>query len=383
MALDAQLDALLAEMGSTPEATAEDPKTPEAPIAEPADVVAAPVESASDAAEAAVASIEQQVESLVDQFVDASNANAEPVDPAPIPAEEPAPMLRVPEVKGRAETSKVPAQPQAVPETISALDEQLANLTDELLTSPVAAAPASSVPQVVEPQAAVAPAPVEAAVPVAEPTRPVAMPKEPATKPLEVPAPVVAEPADVVVRPSKVAAILAKPLQGKPRMVRDTVGWLGLNSIFLAGVVWTYHLAFQRPEPIHAQRAPAGLVGVHNEQADAHASHNLHNPHAPNPAPADAHAATEHHASIDAHGDSHAAAGEHGASNAHGTEPEAPLTGAQPLVKKKPTYALSEVMAAKLGVAKKTDDKGGHGGGGGHGSSGGGHGEAAKPKGGH
>jgi hypothetical protein len=149
-------------------------------------------------------------------------------------------------------------------------------------------------------------------------------------------------------RSAGVAAVLAKPLAGKPKMVRDTVGWLGLNTIFLATLVWGYRLMLQKPEQPVAAKTPIGLI------SGAHGEH-------------DTHAAAEHGAAddhADSHGDEHAdphavAKGDgHEASDQHGVS-KSGLGAATTLTKKKLTYALSDAMAAKMSGGKK--DAGGHG----------------------
>ena len=155
--------------------------------------------------------------------------------------------------------------------------------------------------------------------------------------------------------PSGLVRALSRPLAGKPRLVRDTVGWLGVNSVFLAGVVWAYHVWFQRPEAIVADHSPAGLVVAGHE-------HEAHGTHA--------------EATGEGHGEGKPEAskpGETEHADAHGAAApdESPITGALPLIKKKPTYALSDVMAAKL-AGKKPGEKDAKG-------EGGGHGEAKKP----
>lgn len=291
-------------------------------------------------AEAAVASIEKQVESLVDQFVEQSTAqetaSTESVLSSPAPTS---------------------ATESAVPDSIGALDDQLARLTDELLTAPapepfqaptVKFAPTPE-DQVEPPPPEVAPQPVS--VSAVAPVAPQIATPNSVAMPL-----VVAAPAG----PSKLVRVFAKPLAGKPRLIRDTVGWLGFNSMFLAGVVWAYHLWFQKPEKPVAQHAPVALVASDGHGEAPASGHN---------APAEeAHASAEHDQPADEH-----------ASAEHGTEE--PVTGVNPLHKKKPTYALSDVMAERLNVAKKGADAGHGGGGGGHGAekkSGSGHGAPAK-----
>lgn len=310
--LDSQIDALLSSSpdraGGMPEADT--------------------VQSATQDAEAAVASIEAQVESLVDQFVEKTTPEA---TSAPIAAPSEPPEQQV-------TPSRVQTQ---TPESISELDDQLASLTDELLTAPepvdattVKFAPTPEIPA--QPaQAPSAPPPAATAIPA------------PAPAPIEEPKPASIPFAASPARPSKLVRVFAKPLAGKPRLIRDTVGWLGFNSMFLAGVVWIYHLWFQRPEKPVAQHAPAALVS-----SDGHGE----TPHAAPPA-------AEHDAP--AGGDAHASA-EHDA--------DEPITGVQPLHKKKPTYALSDAMAERLNVAKKSE-AGGHGA---EKKSGGGHGAPAK-----
>lgn len=325
VSLDAQIDALLA-----------DPPA------------GAPPKTGADA-EAAVASIERQVESLVDQFVEQSEP-AQAEQPAHTPAAQ---------VTAQPEAS---APPVAVPDSIGELDDQLARLTDELLTAP-APEPyqAPSVKFAPTPESPAIPAPPEPALqpaPAAVPIAPAAHAEPGASTPSPIaPPPVAVPPAG----PGAVVRIFSRPLAGKPRIVRDTVGWLGFNSLFLASVVWAYHLWIQKPEKLEAQHAPAALVSSDGHGEAAHGSPEAHAA-ATAPAP---HASNNH-----APPDEHAAAPEHGA--------EEPLTGVQPLHRKKPTYALSAAMAERLNVAKKSSD--GHGGGG-HGAekkSGSGHGAPAK-----
>jgi hypothetical protein len=341
--LDSQIDALLSDAsGSDPTGTAEHSHTP-------------PQSAAADA-EAAVASIEKQVESLVEQFVEqvepqvaaTTQDSADQSDPLPAPA-------------STADESNLiapdDASANAAPESIGELDDQLARLTDELLTAPaIEPYQAPSVKFAPTPEDQIEPAPVvmpqvAVAVAAAAITSPVAPTETPT--PIAIPV-VVATPA----RPSKLVQAFAKPLAGKPRLVRDTVGWLGFNSMFLAGVVWSYHLWFQKPEKPVAQHAPAALVSSdgHDDPAHGQAAAAGHGA----PAAGDAHAG--HGAKPeDAHADA-----------SHGSDE--PITGVRPLHKKKPTYALSDAMAERLNVAKKAD-AGGHGA---EKKSGGGHGAPAK-----
>jgi len=326
--LDSQIDALLSDSSVSDDAGNSEHSRPAA-------------QSAAADAEAAVASIEKQVESLVEQFVEQDGVSAHaPLDTSgPLPA----PASTADESHPIAPDD---AAANAAPESIGALDEQLARLTDELLTAP-APEPyqAPSVKFAPTPEDQIEPAP--AAMPQVAATATPATASAPAA-PAEAPTPI-AIPVIVAATagPNKLVQAFAKPLAGKPRLVRDTVGWLGFNSMFLAGVVWSYHLWFQKPEKPVAQHAPAALVSSdgHGETPHAAPPASEHD----TPAGGDAHASAEHHA-------------------------DEPITGVQPLHKKKPTYALSDAMAERLNVAKKSE-AGGHGA---EKKSGGGHGAPAK-----
>jgi len=131
--------------------------------------------------------------------------------------------------------------------------------------------------------------------------------------------------------------------------------------MFLAGVVWSYHLWFQRPEKLVAEHSPVALVSSDGHGESSHGE-----------APAEGHGAA-------AGGETHASAeheseggGEHASAAKDNDEP---ITGVNPLHKKKPTYALSDAMAEKLNVAKKAEA--------GHGGGGGGHGAEKKSSSGH
>ncbi|MBX3390975.1 MAG: hypothetical protein KF691_16110 [Phycisphaeraceae bacterium] len=345
--LDSQIDALLSGPAPTNTTDAEARK-----------------DSASEAAEAAVASIEKQVETLVDQFVEPEQSGSNASAPS-----------------GDARTPAQSAQQPAVAttETIEALDDQLARLTDELLasppTEPVASAakpqsastetnsaaepPAESVSTPTTPIFSPLPGPAPTSSqthspPTAQsPTHAPSQPQGQVETPETAEAPTAATPAK---SPGKLVAVLAGPLAGKPRMIRDTIGWLGFNSLFLAGVVWGYHLWFQKPEKPVAHKAPASLIsGEHG------ATSSEHNAHADGPSPGSAHAEVADPHGVDPHA-SNPNAKEHRhdehADASHASDE--PITGVQPLHKKKPTYALSDAMAEKLNVAKKAET--GHGG---------------------
>ncbi len=55
-------------------------------------------------------------------------------------------------------------------------------------------------------------------------------------------------------------SVLSAPLASAPRIVRDTVGWFALWTLFLAACVWAYVLFVHKPAKPHGHAAPLGLV---------------------------------------------------------------------------------------------------------------------------
>lgn len=341
-------DALVPALGAEPPASDA--------VAEAAPTEAIAPEVATSPAPATEAQATQAVADVIESSV------AQPAATEPVVADsKPAPFAGV-----------------EVPGDIAALDDQLARLTDELLAgdadagsdspapSEAVPAPSSAAASPSTPEAAPAPAaetsapavvaarpavPASAPAPVSAPTSaPAAAPAVPA--PVAAPSPVVpAKPKGPSVftrareamgkRSAGVAAALAKPLAGKPKMVRDTVGWIGLNTIFLATLVWGYRLMLQKPEQPVAAKTPIGLIsGAHDSHGAAAAEHG--DPHAEEHS--DGHAVVK--------GDTHDATDDHAG-------PKSGLGAATALTKKKLTYALSDAMAAKMSGGKK--DAGGHG----------------------
>lgn len=251
----------------------------------------------------------------------------------------------VPVASGSGAEAAVRPEP---PRDIAALDDQLARLTDELLAGEPGAdvptpAPAEATEPVSQsapaaPEASPAPGPESAPAPAAESAPPaVAVAAAPAAVAVAAPSSPVApaKPEGMPVgarlraalqrRSEGLAAVFAKPLAGKPKMVRDTVGWLGLNTIFLATLVWCYRLILQKPEQPVSAKAPIGLIsGMFESEADARGA-------------------------ADEHGQA-AAAEEHGNSKSG-------LGAVTALTKKKLTYGLSDAMAAKISGGKKDEKK--------------------------
>jgi hypothetical protein len=79
----------------------------------------------------------------------------------------------------------------------------------------------------------------------------------------------------------RLVGLFSAPLAGRPKMVRDTLGWLSLNTMFLGLCVWVW-LMFVRQPVIQQTHAAAfdfehGAVpklpeppAAHSEKADAH-----------------------------------------------------------------------------------------------------------------
>jgi hypothetical protein len=72
----------------------------------------------------------------------------------------------------------------------------------------------------------------------------------------------------------RVVGLFSAPLAGRPKMVRDTLGWLSLNTMFLGFCVWVW-LMFVRQPVIQQTHAAAfdfehGAVPKLPEPPDAH-----------------------------------------------------------------------------------------------------------------
>jgi len=55
-------------------------------------------------------------------------------------------------------------------------------------------------------------------------------------------------------------AAMSAPLSGRPRIIRDTVGWFAMWTMFLAACVWAYLLFVHQPATPGANTPPIGLV---------------------------------------------------------------------------------------------------------------------------
>jgi len=87
----------------------------------------------------------------------------------------------------------------------------------------------------------------------------------------------------------KLCALISSPLAGKSRGVRDSIGWIGANTLFIACVLWVYLGFIRQPVPAAAhaeafdfsastlpQPHPSSQSGDHNAGASAHAKGDSH-----------------------------------------------------------------------------------------------------------
>ncbi len=259
-----------AEAGAEPDETAEADAGPDAPEPHPA--------------EQAIDELEQQLEDLIDAGADQ--------------AEEP--EAETPGPKAGAAEPDAAAAPEA--DDLEDLDQQIAALTDELLegdfvdaageavetSTPPAPQEASPEPEA-EPQPATptskqsgsaqsnesdkpedaveasadqredeAPAPAARPATQRETARPAA--SKPAASASGSPHPVVvvvlatAKKAEAGAR--SLADLASTPLKNRPKIVRDTVGWFGLWTLFLAICVWVTLAFFRSPDHPQAEGEP-------------------------------------------------------------------------------------------------------------------------------
>jgi hypothetical protein len=186
-----------------------------------------------------------------------------PNTPPPSPAAEPAePIAR--DLSAQV-ASLLDAGPQA-PNSIGAIDKDLANLTETLLADPNAATPSPSPPP---------PPPRPAITPHAEPS-PAPLTAQP-SPPLQTPHDVLAAPATggstgtASPRPgpslralatrllTPVGIVLGRPLASQPRSIRDSAGWLALWTLSCGVFVWIYALFLHSPR---LPRTPADAPAI-------------------------------------------------------------------------------------------------------------------------
>ncbi len=121
--------------------------------------------------------------------------------------------------------------------------------------APVAAAPVSATPAPT-PAPVAAPAPAPAPQPTVQP----AVPRTPWLKPLLIKsARAIGKP--VVVVAEVTVKVLAKPLAGAKPVVRDSVGWIAVVTLFMGGCMWAAVL-LRNPKPFVPAVAPVTLVAA-------------------------------------------------------------------------------------------------------------------------
>lgn len=267
--LDAQVDALLGEMNQACEKL-------QTQLGDDAPAAGA---GATQEAAAALDDLNEQVDELLKGVVAVAPLVSEPAERAPATEVFQAPVVS---------TGSMQA-PAKVAEVEQVFTDELAALTDSLLTEPVAAVPqvaaattiAVEVVPVNPPAVSVAPQVAAAVVAVA----PAATALAPAAAAVEVPA---ARPkvniggiaarvgraaGSMLVKVGKlgephalrVAAMISAPILSKPKHVRDTLGWLAAWSLFV-GTCFAVFVFFIRTPPSPVTTDP------HVRLADEHAS---------------------------------------------------------------------------------------------------------------
>ncbi|CAG0952732.1 hypothetical protein PHYC_00289 [Phycisphaerales bacterium] len=217
--LSAQIDALLGEIGS-------------ASAAPPASTPSAPQPSEADSAD------------LARQMEDILSTPAKSAAAAPDPETQKA----TDELARQIETLLTPEQKEPSPPVVPLELPESALTPDHAPSAP--APPVAPLPDFPI-AAAPAPRPAAAAPPVAATRTPPAPAPAPGTPPQAV------EP-EVPPRPRGEAllaalAVASKPLADKPKVIRDSLGWIALNSLFLGACLWAYVLFFRHPP--HAAEA--------------------------------------------------------------------------------------------------------------------------------
>ncbi|MFZ2873681.1 MAG: hypothetical protein WAZ94_04280 [Phycisphaerales bacterium] len=244
-----------------------------------------------------------------------------------------APITQVPDPAAQAQAPSIEPTPAAhsvaspaIPEpgaaaqpadTGASLSSQIDDLLKQAASPSADAAPADATPaptasQPVAPSshsATSSPSPAAAAPPAPAPAA-AATPAAPAPAPAAAPPPAASTPAPAPAGPplsqrlsaalARVLTPLSAPLASKPKAVRDSLGWVAANTVFLGGCLWVY-IEFVRPDP---------------KVAHSHGSFDFASDQVP-PVPQPDHTANDTHApdghkSDSGHGDSKAKPDSHG-----------------------------------------------------------------------
>lgn len=209
-----------------------------------------------------------QIDTILSPGVAAQQAPQSAAYAATQPAVQPAAAAVVPEV-----VKPVMAPAEHAPVMAAVASPQIA---------PVHAAPVHAAPVHVGPAAAAAPT-----TPAAESSEAIVVPPKPRVSLRQRLAPIFAGVGNAVGSILGIAtpalAVLSAPLAKKPRIVRDSVGWIAVNTVFCASCLWGYML-FLRPADVAEQHVAFDLA--HSELPEV-------------PAHADAHGADGHGAAAD------------------------------------------------------------------------------------
>lgn len=193
--------------------------------------------------------LDKQIAELTDELLDGdfTDAEGQPVGEAFEPPAQPA---------SRATDKQAePEQPEAepAPESVSESPIDEAEAQSESLAAP--ASEAAEAEADAEPEAAIA-----KETPAPRPSPAQRAHARAAATPAKGPHPFVlvllrvADKADTGAR--TLADLLATPLKNKPKIVRDTVGWFGLWTLFLAVCVWITLAFFRSPDHPEAEGEP-------------------------------------------------------------------------------------------------------------------------------
>lgn len=193
-----------------------------------------------------------QIDTILSPGVAAQQAPQSAAYAATQPAVQPAAAAVVPEVVKPVMPAMAPAE--VAPVMAAVASPQIA---------PVHAAPAA---------AAIAPA--AASVPAAESFEAVAAPAKPRVSLRQRLKPIFAGAGKAVGSILGVAtpalAVLSAPLAKKPRIVRDSIGWIAVNTVFCASCLWGYML-FLRPADVAEQHVAFDLAHSELPEVPSHA----------------------------------------------------------------------------------------------------------------
>lgn len=213
-------------------------------------------------------------------------------------ASAPEPDIAAPVEDAAVEPVESPASEASVNEVLDVEEEQTEDSAVAAAFEPDAAEPQSpeaAVPEATPaPEPAPAPEPTPSPVAVAPPAAihaPVAPPQSShaastnltpppvatsSTAAPTSPSPAVALPTMEIGVPAKrrvgvadlahrIAALISAPLHGRPRIIRDTIGWLALWTLFLAACVLMAVVFFRKPQTPDIEANPAGVVAPDHE----------------------------------------------------------------------------------------------------------------------